>query len=104
MQCGLQPISKTIGLVVFPLRNSIEKCGQSSISQLDTRLASLVGQILIITGNLQMDLLHPNLRISNVKAPIIKAAKESVMSKVFRLLLAQFTLSSAIIQQSRCWT
>jgi len=62
MQCGLQPISKTIGLVVFPLRNPNEECGQSFVSQLVTRLDPLVGQIFIITGNLQMDLLHQAIR------------------------------------------
>lgn len=101
MRSSSQPISKTIGLVVFPLRNPSEECGQSFISQLVALLAPLVGEIFIITGNLQMDLLHPNVRIINIKAPIIKKAKESVMSKGFRLLLAQFTLSSAIIQQSK---
>ena len=38
--------------------------------------------------------------VINVRAPIIKAAKESVISKAFRLLLAQFTLSNAVIRQS----
>ena len=100
MRSNSQPISKTIGLLVFPLRNPNEECGQSFISQLVALVAPLVGQIFIITGNLQMDLLHPNVRIINIKAPIIKAAKESAISKGVRLLLAQFTLSSAIIQQS----
>jgi len=101
MRSSSQPISKTIGLVVFPLRNPDEECGRSFISQLATLLAPLVGQILIITGNLRIDLLHPNVRIINVKAPIVKSAKGSAMSKMLRLLLAQFTLSSAIIQQSK---
>jgi hypothetical protein len=33
MQGSSQPINKTIGLVVFPLRNPDEECWQSFISQ-----------------------------------------------------------------------
>ena len=42
MQGSSQPISKTIGLVVFPLRNRNEECGQSSISQLEQKLRKLL--------------------------------------------------------------
>jgi hypothetical protein len=42
MQGSSQPISKTIGLVVFPLRNPNKECGQSFISQLEQKLRELL--------------------------------------------------------------
>jgi len=42
MQGSSQPIGKTIGLVVFPLRNPNEECWQSSISQLEPKLRELL--------------------------------------------------------------
>ena len=42
MQGSSQPISKTIGLVLFPLRNPDEECGQSFISQLEQKLRELL--------------------------------------------------------------
>jgi hypothetical protein len=42
MQGSSQPISKTIGLVVFPLRNPDEECWQSSISQREQKSRELL--------------------------------------------------------------
>jgi hypothetical protein len=42
MRSSLRPISKTIGLVLFPLGNRNEQCGQSFIPQLQQKLRELL--------------------------------------------------------------
>jgi glycosyltransferase involved in cell wall biosynthesis len=42
MQTSSQPISKTIGLIVFPLRNPDDECGQSFIPQLEQKLREIL--------------------------------------------------------------
>ncbi len=96
-----QPINKNIGLMVFPLRNPDEELPQFFITQLVTLLAPLVGRVLVITGNFYANLPYDNVSVINVKAPIVKKAKESVTSKAFRLLWVQFTFSKAVFQQSK---
>ena len=96
-----QPINKRIGLLVFPLRNPDEECGQGFISQLVALLAPLVQEIIVITGNLRASLPYDDVRIINVKAPIVRKVQESAFSKTLRFLLAQFTLSSQVIRQSK---
>ncbi len=99
MQENSQHINKNIGLLVFPLRNPDEEY-QGLILQFIALLAPLVRELSLITGNFHTNLPYDNVSVINVKTSVIKVAKESVISKAYRFLLAQFTLSKALIEQS----
>ena len=99
MQSGAEPINLSIGLMIFPLRNPDEK-EQVLLLQFIALLAPLVRELSLITGNFHTSLLYDNVSVITVRAPIIKVAKESVLSKAWRLFLAQFNLSWGVIRQS----
>ena len=92
--------NRNIGLMAFPLRNPDEECGQTFISQLVDIIAPSVKEVFIITANLQANMFYDNVSIVNVKSPIVTKPREPVVSKAFRFLLAQLTLSRELIRLS----
>ena len=61
-------------------------------------LSPLAKEVFIIAGNFRAKIPYGNVTVINVKAPIIKTPKGSLISRGLRFLLAQFTLSSAIVR------
>jgi len=61
-------------------------------------LSPLAKEVFIIAGNFRAKIPYGNVTVINVKAPIVKTLKESLISRGFRFLLAQFTLPGAIVR------
>lgn len=89
--------AKRISLVVFPWPQPSER-SSPGFSALIALLSPLASRVLIISGNLRMKFDYDNVSIVNVMAPIVKAANERPLSKILRLLFAQFSLSSKLVQ------
>lgn len=90
---------RTICLLIFPLKDTEQECGQSYLTQYINILAPLAKEIIVITGGYYPPGIPDNVKIINVRAPTISGFhKESVVSKLHRLILAQFTLSLKLIQ------
>ena len=100
----LKPVIDSIYLVVFPLRNPSDAPGKIIAfiaSQLADVLAASASKVFIVTGNFHPTVLNDtygNINIVNVKAPIIKTQKETLISKALRFFLAQFTISIELIR------
>ena len=93
--------SLRIGLIVFPMRSPLEECGQMFTSEFINVLAPLSSRLSIITGNYFPNDIPDNVRIINIKSPIIKTHDESIISKMHRLLTTQFRISTKLIQLSK---
>lgn len=87
-----------IGLIVFPLKSDKYECGQFYLSQFLEILSPVSDKITVITGNYCPKDTARNVIISSVNAPNICSFNEPMFSKVYRLLLAQFTISSKLIE------
>lgn len=90
-----------IGLIVFPMRNPFEECGQMFTSKFINVLAPLSSRLSIITGNYFPSDIPDNVEIVNISSPIIKMFNESIISKMHRLLTTQFWISTKLIQLSK---
>ena len=90
-----------IGLIAFPLKNPIEECGQMYTSEFVNVLAPLSSRLYIITGNYFPNDIPNNVRIINIKSPIIKTHEESIISKFHRFLVMQFRISMKLILLSK---
>ena len=88
----------TIGLLVFPLRNPKEEAGQPYLGEFIHLLSTITKEVLVITGNYYPGATAKNVKIANVGTAIIRGYQESLISKVCRLLRAQFKLSLKLIQ------
>lgn len=93
--------SLKIGLIVFPMKNPLEECGQMFTSELINVLAPLSSRLSIITGNYFPNDIPDNVRIINIKSPIIKMFNESIISKIHRFLTTQFRISIKLIRLSK---
>jgi glycosyltransferase involved in cell wall biosynthesis len=100
LQSNYPYIDINLGLMIFPARNP-DKEHQVLILPLIDLLSPLVKQLLILTGNLYINLPYNNVKVFNVKAPVIRVDKrnESVLSKISRFLRAQYTLCLTLIQK-----
>jgi len=87
-----------IGLMVFPLRDPDIVCGQTFIDELTQVLSPLAEKVYIVTGNLHLDNAASNVRVVNVKAPVVKTHQESLLLKVFRFISAQVSVSLKLLQ------
>jgi len=88
-------------ILVFPFKNGSFECGQSFLTQYSEILSNSIKNILIIGGNYNFENLPSNIRIINVKTPIIPSQTESTFSKIFRLIFGQIFLTNAIIKNRR---
>lgn len=88
----------SIGLVVFPLRNPDQECGQTFIGELTNVLSPLTEKVYVITGNLHLDSAASNVRVVNVKASVAKTHQESLLVKAFRFISAQVSVSLKLLQ------
>jgi len=93
-------IDINLGLMIFPARNP-DKEHQVLILPLIDLLSPLVKQLLILTGNLYINLPYNNVKVFNVKAPVIRVdtRNESVLSKISRFLSAQYTLCLTLVHK-----
>lgn len=90
-----------IGLIVFPLKSPDYECGQSFLTQFIQIITPLSERVTVITGNYFPENIPSNVELVEVKAPKVKSYKESATSKIYRLVLAQFTVSLKLIQMSK---
>lgn len=97
MKHKLQALDKRIGLMVFPYGEKY----QGLMLRFIDFLAPMVKELSLVTGNFRTNLPYDNVNIINVRTPTLKDTKEPVVSKIFRLLLVQFTFSRAVIHQSK---
>ena len=97
---NLEPMNKSIGLLVFPLQNPDRECGQDSISSFASILLAVVKRVFVISGNVIMDM-PPEVSIVNVKTPVVKSGKEPILSGIHRFLLAQLTLSVKLVHLAK---
>lgn len=88
---------QAIALVVFPLRNPDQPCGQLPLGMYTNVLAALARDVTVITGNYFPAGNPSNVRIVNVKASVVKSLHEPIMSKMWRLLTSQFTLAVKLL-------
>ena len=91
-----KPVAGNVAIVIYPYRNPQENAPQTRPLRLVTVLAPLVKEVFIVTGNFSAKIPHKNVTVINVTAPDVKTVGEPLVSKIFRLLLAQFTLSIAV--------
>jgi glycosyltransferase involved in cell wall biosynthesis len=92
--------SPRIAVLVFPLRNSIEQAGQLPVTELLTILKRISTHVFLITGNYPKPNSSKNVTIINVPSQIITASKETILSKAFRFVSAQFRISKAMFEFS----
>jgi glycosyltransferase involved in cell wall biosynthesis len=93
-----KPIIRNIAIVVPPYKNPDDVAPQMRPLRFAAVLAPLAKEVFIITGNFRANIPYENVRVINVKAPKAKTLRESMISRGFRFLSAQFTLSNAIIR------
>jgi glycosyltransferase involved in cell wall biosynthesis len=93
-----KPIIRNIAIVVPPYKNPDDVAPQMRPLRFAAVLAPLAKEVFIITGNFRANIPYDNVKVINVKAPIAKTLKESLISRGFRFLSAQFTLTGAIIR------
>lgn len=93
-----KPVAGNVAIVIYPYRNPQESAPQTRPLRLVTVLAPLVKKVFIVTGNFSAMISHKNVTVINVNAPDVKIVGEPLVSKIFRLFLAQFTLSIAIVR------
>jgi glycosyltransferase involved in cell wall biosynthesis len=87
-----------VAILVFPLRNPDQECGQLYLGMFSRILAGGSGDVVVVTGNYYPEEKPAGVRVINVASPVVKSVSESVLSKVCRLLLAQFTLSMSLLR------
>jgi len=83
--------------MVLPLRNPDVESGQYFIDQILECVSPAVNHIVVVTGNYHSRVVSDKVEVVNVKAPIVRSKNESTWSKAWRLFLAQFKLSAAVI-------
>ena len=96
-----QPFEKlplTIGLLVFPFRSPKEEAGQPYLGEFIGLLSPIAREVLVMVGNYDPDAMPGNVEIANVGATTVKGYEESFMSRVCRLLRAQFSLSLKLLR------
>lgn len=91
----------SIGLVVFPLKSPDYECGQMYLTQMIRIIAPFSEKVTVITRNYCPTDILPNVELIDVMAPNVKTHEESVTSKIYRLILAQFTISLKLIQMNK---
>lgn len=89
-----------IALLVFPLRNPRQECGQMFLTELIDVLKTLSSEVFVITGNYFASSVPSNVRIVNVDSPIVETLKETITSKMSRFLIAQFRISKEVVRVS----
>jgi glycosyltransferase involved in cell wall biosynthesis len=97
-QHNSKPTIKNVAIVVPTFKNPCDVAPQIRPLRFAALLAPLAKEVFIITGNFHANIPYGNVTVINVKAPIAKTLKESLISRGFRFLSAQFTLSLAIIR------
>ena len=90
-----------IGLVVFPLKSPDYECGQMYLTQMIRIIAPFSERVAVITRNYFPTDILQNVELIDVMAPNVKTNEESVTSKIYRLILAQFTISFKLIQMNK---
>jgi len=95
-----KPIAKSIAIVTLPFKDPGDKPPQTRVSRFAEVLAPSVKEIFIITGNFSINVPSDNFRVINVKTPVARVLAEPLVSKGFRFLSAQFTLSINILRLS----
>ena len=91
----------TVGLVVFPLKNVEEECGQMFVGQFIDILAPLAREVIVISGNYSREEIPGNVRIVNADVPVITSNQESLISRTRRLIGAQVALSRKLVAVSK---
>jgi len=87
-----------VAIVTHPFVNPEEEYRQSRPLRLAAVLAPLATEVFIVTGNFHHAIPYQNVKVVNVKTPIVRRQKESLLLRVRRFICAQFTLSLALIR------
>ncbi len=93
--------ARNVGLIVLPLRNPEVESGQYFIDQILECVSPAVDHVVVMTGNYRSRVTSGKVEIVNVKAPIVRSRNESSWSKAWRMCLAQFRLTAAVIAQRK---
>lgn len=93
--------NKNICLIVFPLKNSIEECGQYYVLQILSFIAPTVNHVSVITANFYSKFDWNNVEVFNVKIDPILQKRETVISKLSRLIRSQFFISMEVFKQRK---
>lgn len=91
------PEGKNVAVVALPFKHPGDTPPQNRPVRLASVLAASAKEVFIITGNFSIDIPRNNIKVINVRTPVVKNLKEPLFSRGFRFFLAQFTLSSAIL-------
>lgn len=97
-QHNSKPIIRNVAVVASTFKNPDNVAPQIRLLRFAAVLAALAKEVFIITGNFRANIPYGNVAVINVKTPIVKTLRESLISKGFRFLLAQFTLPGAIVR------
>lgn len=95
---SVQPTDRGIGLLVFPAAHPDVEFGRGFIIKLVALLSPVAREVFLITGNFNGSLPYENVSLIEVTAPKVDWQRESLASKAFRFLLAQFTLSEKLVR------
>jgi len=97
-QHNSKPTIGNVAIVIPPYKNPWDVAPQTRPLRFVAVFVPLAKKVFIITGNFRADIPYDNVTLINVKAPIAKTPKESLISRGFRFLSAQFALPGAIIR------
>lgn len=94
------PIAKNVAIIAPALRNPSEAPKVRAFFRLPAVLAPLAEKVFIITGNFFEKIPYDNVRVINVKAPLMGSYSRTLFSRAFRFFFTQLALSGALIRLS----
>jgi glycosyltransferase involved in cell wall biosynthesis len=94
------PIAKNVVIIAPALKEPSQAPKVRAFFLLPAVLAPLAEKVFIITGNFFEKIPYDNVRVINVKAPMIESYSQTLFSRAFRFLSTQLALSCALIRLS----
>jgi glycosyltransferase involved in cell wall biosynthesis len=94
------PIAKNVVIIAPALRDPSEAPKVRAFFLLPAVLAPLTEKVFIITGNFFEKIPYDNVRVINVRAPMMRSYRRTLFFRAFRYLSTQITLSAALVRLS----
>jgi len=96
-QYNSKPTIRNVAILAFPI-NDPEKSQFIGLRRLAAVLATSVKEVFLITGNFPKSFAHNDVKLINVPAWILKGQRRPLLTGALQVLVAQFTLSGALLR------
>lgn len=96
-QHNSNPTIRNVAILAFPI-NDPEKSQFIGLRRLAAVLATSAKEVFLITGNFPQSFAHNDVRLINVPAWILKGQRRPLLTGALQVLVAQFTLSGALLR------